>query len=589
MASAFNVNIVIKAIDQASSVIRGITKSTKGLEKARARSQKMFSSAANMRQAAEGVSVFARAMRNVVGGTISEYEDFQQAMANVRSKTKLTEDQFAALSAQARELGKGTTFTAVQAAQAMEYMAQAGFDANQIMSAVPTTLNLAAAAGTELGRTSDILTDVMGQFGKEAKDSTYVADLMTRTFTGSNTTLETLFETMKMAGPQFKQLGVGMEEAFAFTGIIGSAGLKGSMAGTALRSMLRGMTGARGPARKAFKDLDVETTTDTGDLRHPLVILDEIKRKMEGLGNVKQANILGKIFGLRGTTGSAVLLESIRSGNMFKMLDQVHDTSITAASVAATRLDTAAGATKRLESATSDLNIELGEKLEPTLTSIKETLIELTSSITGLAQEWPTFTKVVMISAGALTVLLTALAGLLFLFATLVSGFAVWVLAPIAMAKALAALTWVVSGLSTVFAALSASLLPVAAPILAVTLLITGLTLAIITLRENWDRLNMGEMFDGIKDMFKEDGAWAVFKQMFDATTLFDQLTGPSGGDDGGEPDEILSLPALAGAGGGGMNGTLKIQVDGDARVTEAEMTGGDMEINSGPYWDSNT
>lgn len=131
----------------------------------------------------------------------------------------MTEKQMAGLTARARELGRDTKFTAVEVGQGMEYLTMAGFNARQTVQSIGGVLDVAAAAGTDLGRTSDI-----------------VSNVLTKTFTSSNTTLESPGETMKYVAPVAKSAGASIELMAAMVGVLGDAGIQGSMAGTTLRN-----------------------------------------------------------------------------------------------------------------------------------------------------------------------------------------------------------------------------------------------------------------------------------------------------------------------------------------------------------------
>ena len=140
-------------------------------------------------------------------------------MSRVGAIGAMTEKQMAGLTARARELGRDTKLTAVEVGQGMEYLTMAVFNARQTVQAIGGVLDVAAAAGTDLGRTSDI-----------------VSNVLTKTFTSSNTTLESPGETMKYVAPVAKSAGASIELMAAMVGVVGDAGIQGSMAGTTLRN-----------------------------------------------------------------------------------------------------------------------------------------------------------------------------------------------------------------------------------------------------------------------------------------------------------------------------------------------------------------
>ena len=157
-------------------------------------------------------------------------------MSRVGAIGAMTEKQMAGLTARARELGRDTKFTAVEVGQGMEYLTMAGFNARQTVQAIGGVLDVAAAAGTDLGRTSDIVSNVLTGFDLTADQADRVGDVLTKTFTSSNTTLESPGETMKYVAPVAKSAGASIELMAAMVGVLGDAGIQGSMAGTTLRN-----------------------------------------------------------------------------------------------------------------------------------------------------------------------------------------------------------------------------------------------------------------------------------------------------------------------------------------------------------------
>ncbi|MDE7065590.1 MAG: phage tail tape measure protein, partial [Desulfovibrionaceae bacterium] len=177
---------------------------------------------------------------------------FEDAMARVGAVSKATDAQMVALTAKAREMGRDTRYSASQAAEGMGYLAMAGFNAQQQIDAIGGVLNVAAAAGADLGRASDIVSNGLTGFGLAADQAGRVGDVLTETFTSSNTTLESLGETLKYVAPVAKAAGANIEFVAAVAGVMGDAGIQGSMAGTAMRSMFTRLVA---PARDAQKHM----------------------------------------------------------------------------------------------------------------------------------------------------------------------------------------------------------------------------------------------------------------------------------------------------------------------------------------------
>ena len=430
MADNLLVGIILKAIDRATAPIRRVTKNFELMRAASVRANKSFAKAANIRQAAEGMSRFARAARGAVLAPIKEFESFQAAMSAVKAKTKnLTDQEFTDLTNKAKELGAATRFTSTQSATAMEFMAQAGFNAAEQLEAVPTVLNLATAAGTDLGRTSDILTDIMGAFGKTTADTTNVADILTTTMIGSNTTLETLFETLKIVGPPARLLGIELKDVAVMAGILGNAGIKGSLGATALKASLTRLIKPIGGAKKILRDLKIEVADADGKFRGLSTILQDVDEKTKALGQVERARKISELFGIRGVTGAANIISSLETGKLVEFTKEMENIGGATNRVATIMDDNAAGATIRLTSALSGLGVEVGEKMEPALTSLKETVTAVIQSITAWVVEHPGLTKAIGLTAGAVALLATGLTGIIFTLVAATTALGVFQLA----------------------------------------------------------------------------------------------------------------------------------------------------------------
>ena len=164
--------------------------------------------------------------------------NFEAGMNRVEAVSGATGEQFAALEQQAKDLGATTQFSASEAADAMGFLAQAGFEADEILGAMPGTLNLAAAANVDLATSADIASNVLSGYGLEVSELGHANDVLVATMTKTNTDLLQLGEAMKYAGPVASAAGVSFEGAAAAIGLMGNAGIQGSMAGTSLRGAI---------------------------------------------------------------------------------------------------------------------------------------------------------------------------------------------------------------------------------------------------------------------------------------------------------------------------------------------------------------
>ena len=183
-------------------------------------------------------AVFTNKLKEAIASATSIFMGFDDTMRQVQAITGTVGDQFDSLTSQARLLGATTSYSAQDASEAMTYLGQAGFTSNQILSAMPATLNLARASMTELGTTADIMSNIMNGFQISADDTGRAADVLSKAANATNTDVTGLGEAMKYAAPLAHQMGWSLEETAAAAGMLSNAGIKSDMAGTVLRNSI---------------------------------------------------------------------------------------------------------------------------------------------------------------------------------------------------------------------------------------------------------------------------------------------------------------------------------------------------------------
>ncbi len=547
MAETLLANIKITAIDQFSRITKKLRDSFKEISKAREKAAKTFALAGQMNQAAAAVGSFARVARGAVAAPIAEWIEFEQAMANVKAVTKdLKDGDFPALMKKAREMGSSTRFSAKEAAEGLRFFAVAGFTADEQMAAIKPTLQLATAGMTDLGRTADIVSDLMGGFGlgKSVEATKDTVDVLAATFTNSNTTLDSLFETMKLVGPGATKLGVSFREVAAMTGLLGSAGIKGSLAGTQLKQMFAKMVSPTKKAREALKEFGISFVKD-GELRDRTKVLGEFLEKTKDIGRATRAAALGDIFGVRAKTAVDLLLDAMSGNQLPDFLKTLNEAPGTVGRIEKIVDDTAGGAIRALKSAVSDLGIQFGMTFKDDLKAGIKFVAEMVRGIAGWLKDHPTLTKIIFASALAVAFFLTALQVALIVIATMIAAGGLLILvggfkglaailfgpviAAIAAVKAafiatlMPSIVAATTGLGTFATAMWAAVVPsliAAAPIAAVGLAITAVALAVNELVKAWDQLDLGEGLQGIAEVFGEEGVSGVVKGFLDPSAL---------------------------------------------------------------------
>lgn len=325
------------AVNTAFNASGNIFKNINKMDKA----QKKFGDTAtrSFRRASRGGSQFKGMIKSILaadlikGGTqqlvsgirsvATEFIQYDQAITSASAKFKDLDTTTAEgqktldrLKNTARELGATTEFSATQAAQGLDFLAMAGFTTEQAMVTLPGVVDLATVANVDLARATDIASDSLGAFGLMTDDTTQlqknftrVNDVMAKTMTTANTSMEDLFESVKKGGATFTGAGQSMETFSALAGVMANSGLKGSESGTTLRNMMLSLAKATPEAVKVMKKLGVETQDSKGNFRDVIDILGDFKKGLDGMGDAQQTAALSTVFGSRSVTGVNLLLK----------------------------------------------------------------------------------------------------------------------------------------------------------------------------------------------------------------------------------------------------------------------------------------
>lgn len=327
---------------------------------------------------------------------------YEQAMAKVKAVSGATAEEMGRLSEQARALGRDTQFSASEAASAQELLARAGFKTNEILSAMPGLLNMAAAEGLDLATATDIAASTLRGFNLGADQTSRVSDVLAKASASTNTSIVTLGESMKYVAPVAAGLNIPLEETAAIIGVMGDAGIKGSQAGTALRAALLRLSREPRMAAEALKSLGVEARDMEGNMRTIPDLMTELSSKMKEMGSAERMEHLSKIFGAEAASGMLAVMEAVNTGKLEEVTQKLNESSGAAAEMARVMNDTAQGAMKRLSSATESLMIDIGNVLLPAFSSGVELLAQFTGAVSALAQEFPMVTKVLVGGIAAL-------------------------------------------------------------------------------------------------------------------------------------------------------------------------------------------
>lgn len=288
---------------------------------------------------------------------------FDDSMSKVAAISGATGDEFDELRGKALELGSTTAHSASAAADAMGYLALAGWDTNQILEATPALLNLASAAGMDLATSADIVSDQMSAFQMEAEQAAQAADMFAATQSSANTDVLQLGEALKYAGAAANASGMDMAQTNAILGVLADNSIKGSMAGTTFTSMLSDMRKNADDGTFAMGDMSVALYDAQGNMRDLGTIMGEIEQATQGMNTATRDAALGNVFGEQAMKGVNAML-SAGSDRYRELEDTIRDSAGASAHAAEIMEDNIGGAIRGMRSAIEGFMITIGDHLK---------------------------------------------------------------------------------------------------------------------------------------------------------------------------------------------------------------------------------
>jgi TP901 family phage tail tape measure protein len=412
-------NVALRTLIQRQKELAAATdKARKAQEKQQRAQGKWAKNKETLAGSAGYASMAGAAMGAGILSSVNTGMEFQAAMSRVSAVSGATGEDFAKLEAQAKELGRSTVWSASQAAEGMQYLAMAGFKTSDILATMPGMLSLASAGQVELAEAADISSNILSGFGLEASEIGRVGDVLTSTFTGSNTSLSGLGYTMKYAAPVAKSLGASLEVTAAMAAKLGDAGIQGEMAGTALRSIMLSLATPTGDAAKTMEALGVSAVDADGNIRPMLDVLADLSKAMSGYSQEAKANITNTIFGTKAMGAAMILMEQAGSGALQDFQKSLAQTG-TAEKVAGTQTDNLRGDFAGLSSAMEGMKISVFETLEPSLRDLTHSITGIIGKVQAWSKENPELTQKIAYAATAVAGLAAAALPLLAAFKTM--------------------------------------------------------------------------------------------------------------------------------------------------------------------------
>ena len=316
-------------------------------------------------KAAAGLTAFVLASANVLSAGVDFEQTLVSAVAKFPGEIQRGTEAFKALEDAARSTGATTEFSASQAAEGLNFLAQAGFTAEGAIAALPGVVDLATAASIELGEATDIASDSLGAFGlaskdpiQQAKNLARINDVLAKTTTSANTNMVDLFETIKKGAPVATGAGASLETFAAFAGVMANSGLKASESGSTLKNIFLRLSAPTSKAAGLLKQLGVRTADSNGNLRDAIDILADFEKGLKGMGTTQRDAALNTIFGARAITGVNLLLQE-GTGELRKYRKTLEGANGASTKMASTMRNTVRGSLNSLGSAVEGVKISI--------------------------------------------------------------------------------------------------------------------------------------------------------------------------------------------------------------------------------------
>ena len=461
-----------------------------------------------------GTTLTKTVTTSVVGlGTaaVKTAADFDTAMSQVAAVSGATGDELEALRDKAREMGSKTKFSASEAAEAMNYMAMAGWKTSDMLAGIEGIMNLAAASGEDLATTSDIVTDALTAFGLTAADSGHFADILAAASSNANTNVSMMGETFKYVAPIAGAMGYSAEDTAEAIGLMANAGIKSSQAGTSLRKILTELNGEVKISGASIGEVTIQTANADGTMRSLGDILADCRVAFSKLSESEQAAAAETLVGKTAMSAFLALMNAAPAdiqkleSAISTCSDSMDGYNGTAEKMAAVMQDNLAGQMTILKSQLQELAIAFGEILMPIIREVVSFLQGLIDKLNGLDDG----TKETIVKVGLFA---AALGPVLIVIGKIISAVGT-------ILSIIPAVSGVISTVTGAFGAFNAVLLanPIALVIAAIAALVAGFVVLwnkCDAFREFWINL-----WNGIKDFFV--GIWDGIKSVFSGVVDF--------------------------------------------------------------------
>lgn len=327
------------------------------------------------------VSAVGAGIKSLSTDMVAVGSNFEEAMSKVGAISGASQADMAALTDKAKEMGATTKFSASESAEALQYMAMAGWKTTDMLDGLEGIMSLAAAAGEDLGTTSDIVTDALTAFGMEAKDSGHFADILASASSNANTNMTMLGESFKYVAPVAGALGYSAEDATVCLGLMANSGIKASQAGTALRSTITRLTKPTDDVAAAMDELGISIADSSGKAKPLKALTEDLRSAFSGLTEEQKVQYAASISGQEAMSGLLAIVNASEK-DYSKLTSAIADCDGAAAEMAATMGDNLKGKLTIAGSAMEGLGIAAYDKMQGPLSNAVDKVTDKISDMT---------------------------------------------------------------------------------------------------------------------------------------------------------------------------------------------------------------
>lgn len=424
--------------------------------------------------AGKKISVLSAAVVGVGAAAVQTTAEFDAAMSKVAAVSGAAGAELDALRDKAREMGEKTKFSASEAAEAMNYMAMAGWKTEDMLNGLDGIMNLAAASGEDLATTSDIVTDALTAFGLTASDSGHFADILAAASSNANTNVSMMGETFKYCAPIAGALGFSAEDTAEAIGLMANAGIKSTQAGTALRTIMNNLAGEIKICGASLGETTVATTNADGSMRDLSDILADCRTAFAGLTESEKASTTESLVGKNAMSGFLALMNAGEQ-DVQKLSSAIANCNGSASSMAEIMQDNLAGQITILKSQLQELAISFGDMLMPLIRKV----VNAVQSFVDRLNDMDEGTRKAVLTIG---MIVAALGPFLVILGTTISKVGTAMQGFTTLAAGIKKLGVGVEGASGLFGKLGAAVGGISAPVLAVVAVLATLTAAFVHL-----------------------------------------------------------------------------------------------------------